>query len=111
MRFFKGQAQARRYTLWLVWLYVAALSLTVAALTWAVGLFLREDAGALQYGLIAAAWSALMLGASAWRLRELSGGGEVVAEALEGARLYAPASAAERRLMKWQPSSGQTEKL
>lgn len=99
MRFFKGQAQARRYTLWLVWLYVAALSLTVAALTWVLGLFLREGAGVLQYGLIAAAWSALMLGASAWRLRELSGGGEVVAEALEGARLYAPASAAERRLM------------
>ena len=39
------------------------------------------------------------MGASAWRWRELSGGGEVVAEALEGERLYAPASAAERRLM------------
>ena len=75
-----------------------------------LGLFLREGAGVLQYGLIAAAWSALMLGASAWRLRELSGGGEVVAEALEGARLYAPASAAERRLVNSSSDSSPRKK-
>lgn len=102
MRFFEQQAQARRYTVKLVVLYVTAMSLTVSLLTWASGWFLPEEFHTLKYYLIiAASFAGVMLAASWYRLRGLSEGGHVVAKALGGERIYPrkAATPAERRVL------------
>ncbi|MDO5639432.1 MAG: M48 family metalloprotease [Neisseria sp.] len=101
MRFFEAQKQARRQSVRLVLLYAAALLLSVAALTWVTGwLFPGDTDNTAKYAYTASAWLALMLGASVYRLRQLSGGGWVVAEALGGERLLAhEADRQQRRLI------------
>ncbi len=102
MRFFEAQNQARRQTWRLLLLYAAAMLLTVAALTWVCGwLFPSRTDNTDKYVYTALAWTALMVGASVYRSRQLAaGGGAGVAEALGGERLRSrDAVGAQRRLV------------
>lgn len=102
MRFFEAQTQARRHTWRLLWLYVAALLLTVAALTWVCGwLFPRGGSHTAYYVYTALLWTVLMVGASIYRTRRLMAeGGAGVAKALGGTRLHnRNVAGLERRLV------------
>lgn len=81
MRFFEQQARARRYTVRLVLLYIGFLLLTVYLLTWVSSWFFPRGADhARYYFVVAGAFALVLLGASLYRLRELSqGGGHLVA--------------------------------
>ena len=102
MRFFEQQARARRYTVRLVLLYIGFLLLTVYLLTWVSSWFFPRGADhARYYFLVAGAFALVLLGASLYRLRELSqGGGHLVAQALGGQLVQdGQATLAERRLL------------
>ena len=109
MRFFEHQAQARRWSRRLVWLYLAAVVVMVVLTTLLLALSLPwwrvppEQAWLWQRSAAFFGWSAfavvvLVLGGTVYKLHKLSLGGTVVAEELGGQRLLAAnADAAQRR--------------
>ena len=130
MNFFENQARARRSTRWLVLLYLLAVAAVIGAVCAGMGaayalgtlygafppapdvtidygrmgvsfvdVMLRGVPPAL-YGWSAAVTAAVILGATAYKVARLAGGGEVVAE-MVGARRIEPGSAnlLERRLV------------
>ena len=111
MRFFEHQAQARRLSRRLVWLYLAAVVVMVVLTTLLLAVSLPwwrvppEQAWLWQRSAAFFGWSAfavvvLVLGGTVYKLRKLSRGGTVVAEELGGQRLLAAhADAAQRRLL------------
>lgn len=84
-------------------LYALAVLLTVGLLVWVCSWFFPRDADRLRYALvIAVPFAAVILGASLYRLRELSqGGGSAVALSLGGELLQdgPTATLAERRAL------------
>lgn len=103
MRFFEHQTRARRGTARLLVLYALAVLLTVGLLVWVCSWFFPRDADRLRYALVTAVpFAAIILGASLYRLRELSqGGGASVALSLGGQMLQdgPTATLAERRAL------------
>lgn len=103
MRFFEHQTRARRGTARLLVLYALAVLLTVGLLVWVCSWFFPRDADRLRYALVAAVpFAAVIVGASLYRLRELSeGGGPAVALSLGGQMLQddPAATLAERRAL------------
>ncbi len=97
MDFFERQEQARRTTRWLVLWYALAVACVVASFCAVAALFRPP----LQiYAAVAALVGGCVLAVSAYRIWQLSEGGEAVAELL-GARYVDPwkCSPAERRLL------------
>ncbi|MDO4769897.1 MAG: hypothetical protein Q4A11_05975 [Brachymonas sp.] len=103
MRFFEHQTRARRGTARLLVLYALAVLLTVGLLVWVCSWFFPRDADRLRYALVTAVpFAAVILGASLYRLRQLSeGGGPAVALSLGGQLLQdgPTATLAERRAL------------
>src|SRR5262245_20496630 len=90
--FFERQSVARRNTKWLVVMFVLAVigivGTTFVATALAIG---AAGNGRVPLGLpLAASVAALLIigGGSAFKIAQLSGGGSVVAERLNGRRVY-----------------------
>ena len=111
MRFRQYQASARRNSTHLLWLYIIAV-IAVAVFTAAATAFLSSLYPSLKGGsstigihkpvfiTVLILVITLITGAGWWRLRRLSAGGHVVAEALGGQRIIrAQAGFSERRLL------------
>lgn len=111
MRFRQYQASARRNSTHLLWLYIIAV-IAVAVFTAAATAFLSSLYPSLKDGsstigihkpvfiTVLILVITLITGAGWWRLRRLSAGGHVVAEALGGQRIIrSQAGFAERRLL------------
>ncbi len=130
MNFFENQARARRSTRWLVVLYLLAVVAVIGAVCLGIGAayamgvlygsfspagdvsvdygrlgvsfwrVMQKGVPSSVYGWSAAATAVVILGATAYKVLRLSGGGEAVAE-MVGARRIEPGSAdlLERRLV------------
>ena len=111
MRFRQHQTRARRISMHLLWLYVLAV-ITIALSTAATAAFLSSLYPTLQgensdigihkpvFVTVFILVIILITGSGWWRLRQLSAGGHIVAEALGGQRLIRKHSTfAQRRLL------------
>ena len=111
MRFRQHQTRARRISMHLLWLYVLAV-ITIALSTAATAAFLSSLYPTLQgensdigihkpvFVTVFILVITLITGSGWWRLRQLSAGGHIVAEALGGQRLIRKHSTfAQRRLL------------
>ena len=111
MRFRQHQTRARRISMHLLWLYVLAV-ITIALSTAATAAFLSSLYPALQgensdigihkpvFVTVFILVITLITGSGWWRLRQLSAGGHIVAEALGGQRLIRKHSTfTQRRLL------------
>lgn len=102
--FFERQSVARRNTKWLVVMFVLAVigivGTTFVATALAVG---RAGNGDVQLGLpVVASVGALLIiaGGSTFKIAQMSGGGSVVAERLNGRRIYPNSTdSVERRIL------------
>ncbi len=111
MRFRQHQTRARRISIHLLWLYALAV-ITIVLSTAATAAFLSSFYPALQgensgigihkpvFAAVFILIIALITGSGWWRLRQLSAGGHIVAEALGGQRLIRKKSTfPQRRLL------------